>query len=137
MRNFILSALILIITCGCSTPKMTNSIWCTLEPVQNRDQEGLRITSLYMFEDGNVDVFQSIMTDSNLVVAPFLFAKGTYNISGDMKKEAAISFNGINKNHQPFNWSGIIDLKKKSMLLIGNDSISSLYYKYGNLTIQE
>ena len=137
MKNFILSALILILTCGCSTPKMSNSIWCTMEPVQNRSQEGLRITSLYMFENGNVDVFQSIVADSSLVVAPFLFAKGTYNISGDMKKEATISINGTDKNRQKFSMTGLIDLKKKSMLLIDNDSTANLYYKYGNLTVQE
>lgn len=137
MRNFILTLLILVLTCGCSTPKMTNSIWCTVDPVQNHDQEGLRITSLYMYVDGNVDVYQSIVADSSMVVAPFLFAKGTFSVDGNLKKEATISFVGTNKNGNKFHWGGIIDLKKKSMLLTDADSTTSLFYKYGNLTIQQ
>lgn len=137
MKNLILTVLILFLTSGCSTLRMTDSIWCTMDPVQNRDQDGLRITSIYMFEDGKIDVYQSIMADSSLAVAPFIIAKGTYAITGNTNKEASISLNGINKNHKEFNWSGIIDLKKKSMLLIDNDSTATLYYKYGNLIIPQ
>ena len=137
MKNFIWIALILILTCGCSTPKMTSSIWCTAEPVQNKGQEGLRITSLHMLEDGKVDIYQSVIADSNLVVAPFLFAKGTYNITGNTKKEATISVNGKTIKQKNFNWVGIIDLKKESMLLNEADSTANVYFKYGNLTIQQ
>lgn len=137
MKNFIWISLILILTCGCSTPKMTSSIWCTAEPVQNKGQEGLRVTSLHMLEDGKVNIYQSVIADSSLVVAPFLFAKGTYNITGNTKKEASISLSGKNLNQKEFNWFGIIDLKKESMLLNEADSSANIYFKYGNLTIQQ
>lgn len=89
-----------------------------------------------MLENGNVEVYQSIIVDSGMVVAPFIYAKGTYDIIGNKNKEATISLSGTNKNHQGFYWSGVIDLKKKSMLLTDTDSTATLYYKYGNLTIK-
>lgn len=136
MKNLFLIVLIFVLTCGCSAPKMTNSIWCTIDPVQNNKQEGLRITSLYMFDNGNVDIYNSIISDSSMVVAPHLTAKGAYTISGNMKKEAFITLNAMNRHHQKINCTGIIDLKKKSMLLINPDSTTSMYYKYGNLKIK-
>lgn len=90
-----------------------------------------------MLEDGKVDIYQSVIADSNLVVAPFLFAKGTYNITGNTKKEATISVNGKTIKQKNFNWVGIIDLKKESMLLNEADSTANVYFKYGNLTIQQ
>lgn len=136
MKYFITFTLLLFLVCSCSSPRMVNSIWSTLEPVQNGDRDGLRITSLYMFEDGNVEVYKSVVTDSCMVVAPFLFAKGAYTLSGNTKKEAAISVSGTDKNNQHFDWTGLIDIKKNSMLLIEAESTPTLYYKYGNLTIE-
>lgn len=135
MKNFMFITLFLLSLSSCSSPKMVNSIWSSLEPVQNGDNEGMRVTSLYMFEDGNVEVYKSIVADSSMVVAPFLFAKGTYKLDGNTKKEAAISVSGTDKNNKNFDWGGLIDLKKNSMLLIDSDSSPVFYYKYGNLTI--
>lgn len=136
MKNFITITLFMLLLSSCSSPKMVNSIWSTLEPVQNGDNDGLRITSLYMYEDGNVEVYKSIVADSGMVVAPFLFAKGAYKLDGNTKKEAAISVSGTDKNNQNFDWTGLIDLKNNSMMLIESGSSPVFYCKYGNLTIE-
>ena len=136
MRNIFLISIICVLACGCSTPKLTNSIWCTIDPLQNGDEVGLGITSLYLYENGNIDIYKSIMADSNLVVAPYLFAKGEYKIDGNLKKEAGITVKATNLKNQSFDWSGLIDLKKKSILIFEPENKANIYVQYSDLVIE-
>lgn len=125
--------LALVVLCSCTTPKLTNTVWQTISPVSNGEEKGLLVSSMYFQQDGNVNYYNAIVADSSLVVAPYKFAEGKYIVEGNLKKEAKISINASTIKSDSLTCSGLINVKKNSMLLIYPDSTALFYSKNNNI----
>ena len=135
MKNLIY-VLLLFLLSSCATPKLANTVWQTISPVSNGTEQGLLVSSMYFKENGKVNFYNAIVADSSLVVAPYKFAEGTYALDGNLKKEADISINASTVRNDSLTCSGLINVKKNSMLLIFPDS-TALFYSKNNDIITE
>lgn len=121
---------------SCTTTKLSNTVWQTISPVSNGAEQGLLVSSMYFCQDGNVNFYNAIIADSSMVVAPYKFAKGTYNVNGNLKKEANIRINASTLHQDSLICSGLISIKKNSMLLVCSDSTTLFYSKNNNIIVK-
>ena len=129
----ILFLLCLTLLCSCATGKynISKTIWYNTSPVEKDGKKGTVVTSLYFISDDTVDIYNSVIVDSTLVVTPFKIAKGTYSTSGNPKKEAKISITAENLNKEKVVYKGAFH-KNEAMILVSQDSITKLYGKLPN-----
>ena len=76
---------------SCATYKLDKTVWYNLSPAEKDGVKGNVVTSLYFLSDKTVDIYNSVIVDTNVVVTPYKVAAGSYNVSGNPKKEAQIS----------------------------------------------
>ena len=133
MRKCFIISIVTLLSCSCATTKLSNTVWQTISPVSNGTEQGLLVSSMYFQPNGNVNFYNAIVADSSLVVAPYKFAEGTYIVDGNLKKEAQISINASTIKSDSLTCSGLINVKKNSMLLIYPDSTALFYSKNNNI----
>lgn len=128
----------LLLLSSCSAPKLTNTVWCTINGATNGEQEGLIIESLYFMEDGELNIVRSIATDNGLEVSPYKHAGGNYETFGSLKKDASISISASTLKGDSLNLNGLINVKKNTLLLYNSsDSTATTYFKNPNVFIKE
>ncbi len=130
MKNKILIALTAcLVLCGCASRNhLSKSIWYNASPVENEGVKGTVVTSLYFVAADTVDIYSSVVVDSNLEVTPFKIAEGTYTVSGNPKKEAQVSITAVDINRKEITYRGSYH-KNKAMVLVSQDSIPKLFGK--------
>ena len=128
---FALFGLALLSSCATSNYALDKTIWYNTSHTENEAAKGTVVTSLYFFSDNTVDIYSSVMVDTNLIVTPFKIAKGTYSTAGNPKKEARISITAVNLDNDEIVYKGDFH-KDKAMILISQDSIVKLYGKLPN-----
>ncbi len=129
----IVGVLCLITSCA-TTYKLDKTVWYNTSLVEKDGVNAMITTSLYFISPDTIDVYSSVMIDTNLVVTPFKIAKGTYSISGNPKKEGKITINTENLNTEVIEYNGVYH-KDKAMILMTQDSIAKLYRKMPNITL--
>jgi hypothetical protein len=131
MKKNIYFTLVLFLLSSCASYKLDKTIWYNQSPAEKDGVRGTVVTSLYFISDSNVDVYSSVVVDTNIVVTPFKIAKGTYSISGNPTKEAKISITTENLDKETIKYNGEFH-KDKAMILVSQDSIAKLYGKLPN-----
>lgn len=138
MKKYIYLLFTLLLLSSCSTPKLTNTVWCTINGATNGEQKGLIIESLYFMENGELNIIRSIATNNGLEVSPYKHAGGTYEIIGTLKKDASISILASTLKGENLNLNGLINVKKNTLLLYNSsDSTATTYFKNPNVFIKE
>lgn len=138
MKRTIYILFTLLLLSSCSTPKLTNTVWCTINGATNGEQEGLIIESLYFMGNGELNIIRSIATDNGLEVSPYKHAGGTYETMGSLKKDASIIVKSQTIKGDSLNLNGLINVKKNTLLLYNNsDSTATTYFKNPNVIIKE
>ena len=111
-----LFCLVLVIALsGCATKQvyLEKTVWFNASPSEKDGQEGTVVTSLYFISSERVDIYNSVVVDSTVVVKPFLYAKGKYitesckrvneiNIQANSIDKKNISFKGYYNNEDLF-----------------------------------
>lgn len=137
MKKTIFFMLTAAMLSSCTTPKLANTVWQTISPVSNGTDQGLLVSSIHFRQDGDVNFYNAIIADSSLVVAPYKFAKGTYMVNGNLRKEANIKINASTLQQDSLTYSGLINIKKNSMLLVRSDSTTLFYSKNNNIIVEQ
>lgn len=128
----------MLFLCSCSTPKIANTIWCTVSSATNGDKEGLIIESLYFKEGGQLDIIRSIASESGMEVSPYKYAGGTYETIGSLKKNAPIVLTASTFRGDSVRYMGFVDVKKHILALYDSaDSTVTTYLKNSNVVIKE
>lgn len=92
--------LVLLITplflLGCASTKkvpyhVAQSAWATASVGEVNGISGSVVTSLFFTSSKDVTIMTSVANGDSILVRPFVFAKGTYKVEGNPKKEAKIS----------------------------------------------
>lgn len=138
MKNkiIILMALLAALT-GCAVPKAANTVWVGADPVRYLDQRGIQVSSIYLLENNKAMVMQSVVTDSALVVAPYKFADGTYQLSGNLKGNANIEVNTVTTSKDSLKLRGLVNLKKNSMILVYPDNKTKPFLRNTSITFEK
>jgi hypothetical protein len=128
--------LCLVLLCSCATHNynLSKTIWYNTSPAEKDGVKGIVVTSLYFTSDSAVDIYSSVIVDTNLVVKPFKIAQGIYSTLGNPKKEAKISVTAVNLNKETVEYKGEFH-KDKAMILVSQDSIAKLYGKLPKTTL--
>jgi hypothetical protein len=128
---FIILGIVLLSSCATGNYNLNKTIWYNQSLAENEGVKGTVVTSLYFVSESNVDIYSSVMVDTNLVVTPFKIAKGTYSTSGNPKKEAKISIAVETLHKETVKYNGEFH-KDKAMILVSQDSVAKLYGKLLN-----
>jgi hypothetical protein len=130
---FILLGLTLLYSC--STPAyLSKTVWYSLSPAEKDGVKGSVMTSLYFLSDSSVDIYSSVIVDTNVIVKPFKIAAGNYLVSGNPKKEAQISITAKTLKKETVKYNGAFH-KTEAMILVSQDSIPKVYGKLPNIKI--
>lgn len=137
MKKSILFPIILVAFCSCATkPLLIDTVWQTEEKVSNKIETGTKISSIHFQKDGRVDVYNAIATDSAFSIAPYKYARGTYQINGRLKKKSIVKLDLLTIERDSIQYSGLIDNRKKAMLLANPNGTAVFYVKNFNLFIK-
>jgi hypothetical protein len=91
------------------------------------------VTSLYFQSNNTVDIYSSVIVDTNVIVQPFKWAKGNYSVKGNPKKDAQISITAINLRNDTVKYNGIY--QKDETLILVSDSIGNVFHKMPYVTL--
>ncbi|MBQ8565184.1 MAG: hypothetical protein IJ442_05035 [Bacteroidaceae bacterium] len=137
MKKIIFIAVAAIMLCSCSTPKLANTVWCTINGVSQNGYEAMEIESIYFLENGEASFCRSIADKDGIIVAPYKFASATYKTKGSLKKEASISVDYTKNSKDTIFTNGVIDVNKKILMLHNpSDSSVTVYIKNPNVVIE-
>lgn len=138
MKKYIYLFFTLLLMSSCSAPKLTNTVWCTIHGATDGKQDGLIVESLYLMENGELNVIRSIATEKGLEVSPYKHAGGTYETFGSTRKDASIKISASTLKGDSLNLNGLINVKKNTLLLYNSsDSTATTYFKNPNVFIKE
>ncbi len=82
-----------------------------------------------------MDVYQSVFVDTVFVVEPYIFAHGSYCISGKTAKGAKINIIAKSIENDTLKYTATFN-KNKEMILSTNDSIVGIYNIVPNVVIE-
>ncbi len=134
MKKSIFIAIAACFMCSCATYKLDKTVWYTTSMVEKDGINAMITTSLYFMSSNTIDIYSSVMVDTNLVVKPFKIAEGTYTTSGNPRKEGKISITAQDLNAENLEYNGVFH-KDEAMVLITPDSIAKLYKRMPNITL--
>ena len=134
MKKLIILFLVLIGLSSCATYKLDKSVWSNLSFVEKDGQKADMTTSLHFISDKQVDVFVSVVSDTNFIVTPFKYAEGTYRVSGNPRKQAQINIDITTIDKNKVTWTGLFH-KNEAMILQSTDSGVKLYGQLPNVTL--
>jgi hypothetical protein len=120
-----------ILLSSCATYKLDKTVWYNLSPAEKDGVKGSVVTSLHFLSDKDVDIFSSVIVDTNVVVKPYKIAEGSYSVSGNPKKEAQIKITAETLQKENVKYNGTFH-KVEAMILVSQDSITKVYGKMPN-----
>lgn len=126
--------LLLLCFCSCATYDLSKSVWYNLAFIEDKGQKVDLTTSLHFISDRQVEVYTSVVMDTTFVVTPFKYAEGTYNVTGNPKKEAKISVDITTIDNKNIKIDGAYH-KYEAMLLMYPDSVVKAYGKLPNVKL--
>lgn len=132
-KIFIFSMLALILS-SCASYKLEKTVWSAVSTAEKNGEKGSVITSLLFKSSEDVDIYSSVVVDTNIIVKPYKYAEGKFVVSGNPKKEATIEINGTNIQNKAIKYKGIYR-KNDAMILVSQDDVP---YVFGiqKMTIQ-
>ncbi|MBR1512835.1 MAG: hypothetical protein IJ622_00925 [Bacteroidales bacterium] len=133
-KIFIISSLALLL-CSCASYKLEKTVWSTVSAAEKDGERGTVITSLLFRSPEDVDIYNAVVVDKEVVVSPFKFAEGKYVVSGNPRKEAKIEIKGSNIQSQSIYYRGAYH-KSDAMFLISQDSIPYIFGIQKNIEIK-
>jgi hypothetical protein len=132
----VFTVLSLILFCGCATHNynLSKTVWYNLSPAEKDGEKGIVVTSLYFLSTDTVDIYNSVIVDTTVVIKPFKYAAGTYSTSGNPKKEAKISITANTLQKEILKYNGIYQ-KADVMFLVLQDSVQMPFIVYPNVKL--
>ena len=126
--KFIVFGLVVLLICNCASYKLNNTVWVNVTSVEEDGVKGNVVTSLYFMTDSTVNIYKSVIVDTNIVVDPFFFANGFYKTSGNPKKEANIEINAKTTEGQStdLKFKGFFR-KDKAIVIVSQDSVAKIF----------
>ncbi|GHT29019.1 hypothetical protein AGMMS49574_04600 [Bacteroidia bacterium] len=131
-KKLFVFSLACVLLSSCASYKLDKTIWYNLSPAEKDGEKGIVVTSLYFLSADAVDIYNSVLVDTVLVVQPYKYATGTYSTTGNPKKEVKISVSAATLQKENVNLKGIFYKKDDAMFLVSQDSISKTYVKLPN-----
>lgn len=135
MRKIFIFSILALIMCSCASYKLEKTVWSTVSAVEKDGVKGSVISSLYFRSSEDVDIYNSVVVDTSIVVTPFKYAEGKYVVTGNPRTEAVIEITGSNVQQEKVMYKGKYH-KSDAMLLISHDSIPYLYGIQKNVIIK-
>lgn len=133
MKKILLLLTISIVLSSCTTYKLDKSVWYNLSFVEKDGQKADMTTSLHFVSEKQVDVFVSVVSDTNFIVTPFKYAEGTYQVKGNPKKQAHINIDITTIEKNKDTWTGVFH-KNDAMILKSSNSVK-IYGKLPDITL--
>lgn len=122
---------------SCATPRLVNSVWCTIKEVSNKGNTGVMVESIYFLNNGKANILRSVLADSCLVVAPYKYADAYYSVKDINRKEGLIVMKAVNVRGDSLETNGFINIKKSTLMLQNTENSSkSIYVKNPNIIIE-
>lgn len=134
MKKLILLLIMSSCLVSCTTYSLNKSVWFNLSSVEEGGQEANITTSLHFVSEEQVNVFVSVISDTNVIVTPFKYAEGTYKVNGNPKKEAKIDINLTTIEQNKDIWTGYYH-KNDGMVLQSSDKVVKIYGKLPDITL--
>jgi hypothetical protein len=116
-RKNILFFVPLLLLMGCASNKLNQTVWYNLTMMQENGVMGNVGTSLIFNTDSTVVVYKGVSIDTNVIVAPFIFAYGTYQYEKIDGHDMKISVSAITKDGNPYVYTGQYNKKEGLMRL--------------------
>ena len=116
-RKNILFFVPLLFLMGCASNKLKQTVWYNLTMMQENGVMGNVGTSLIFNTDSTVVVYKGVSIDTNVIVAPFIFAYGTYQYEKIDGHDMKISVSAITKDGNPYVYTGQYNKKEGLMRL--------------------
>ena len=116
-RKTMLLLVPLLLLTGCVSNKLNKTVWYNLTMMQEDGIMGNVGTSLVFNTDSTVVVYKGVSIDTNVIVAPFIFAYGTYQYEKINGRDMKISVSAIKKDGSPYVYSGQYNKKEGLMRL--------------------
>lgn len=135
MKRILFISMLMLILCSCASHKLENTVWSTVSAAEKDGERGTVITSLLFRSPEDVDIYNAVVVDKEVVVTPFKFAEGKYVTSGNPKKEATIEIIGNDIQKERIIYKGVYH-KKDAMFLISQDSIPYIFGLQKNVEIK-
>lgn len=121
----------LLSSCATKQISLDKTVWFNASPSENNGQEGTLVTSLYFTSSEQVDIYNSVIVDTTIIIEPFLYATGKYETEqGDKVNTISINAKSIDKNKRYITYTGYY---KKDDLFLINDSICIPYLKISSV----
>lgn len=109
-----------MISCA-SVKNLNKTVWSGPTSFEKDGQQGNIITSLYFTSDSSVVVYKSVLIDTVLVVKPFKYAQGEYQILNKSKKDLKIKIIGDDIQGQSITYEGFC-YDGNAMILVSQDN---------------
>lgn len=107
---------------------LEKTIWYNLSSTEHNETKGNLFLYLHFRTSDTIAIYATVSVDTCILVQPFLYAIGTYSVSGNPKKEAKIEVEAESVNQKKLSYKGAFH-KEESMFLVSQDSICRIYGK--------
>lgn len=127
MKNLILCFSLLMLS-SCSTYRIANSLWYSVNPSEMEQEKGNVVNGLYFTDDNYVLMKTAVIKDTTIIAKPIYSGYGKYSCSGKLKKGIHIKIESEKTTVGPnVNYEGIIT--SEGMILCTSDSTANIYYR--------
>lgn len=118
----------LLMLSSCSTYRLANSLWYSVNPSELEQKKGNVVNGLYFTDDNYVLMKTAVVKDTTVIVKPIYSGYGKYSYSGKLKKGIRIKIEaGKTTVGQNVNYEGVIT--SEGMILCAPDSTAYIYYR--------
>lgn len=121
--------------CSCSSVKLANTVWYNVTPVKLYGRNCNVITSLYFWDEKNMNINTCVMQDTTMLVPTVMTANGYYTAKGNLKKGVDIRLDVTNIHDKKEAYYGLI--KERGMVLVSPDSIARAFNQVSNATLKQ
>ena len=127
MKHLILCFSLLMLS-SCSTYRLANSLWYSVNPSEMEQEKGNVVNGLYFTDDNYVLMKTAVIKDTTVIAKPVYSGYGKYFYSGKLKKGIHIKIETEKANVGPkVNYEGVIT--SDGMILCAQDSTAYIYYR--------
>lgn len=122
-----LATVSLLFLWGCSSNKLTNTMWYNITMVNNNGTWGQVVTSIGFSAD-SVFIYNGVVVDTTVVVSPYLHAKGKYSSAKNKEGKNELALDCIAIDGKNLNYNGTYSKKEKVMRLSQNNQNTNETY---------
>ena len=127
-RKTMLLLVPLVLLTGCASNKLNKTVWYNLTMMQENGVMGNVGTSLVFNTDSTVVVYKGVSIDTNVIVAPFIFAYGTYQYEKLNGRNMKISVSATKGDGTPYVYTGQYNKKEGLMRInLPNSELKETY----------